>query len=188
MNTITITDILRLANLHHIEEGLFKNPYLLDIEVPIDAKGKKTIDFSMDGRELVASIKSLVKENANFVKVYHNPGEGYTDWIVELPKAAQKVLLQGIFPALHYNALHVLIDPKILAEQLGMSLQSVYSGLKDLQSHNLIRKSEHEQYVYYINPKRFFRGEQVKALINEVMRFSNANTIFKGKLSKRIGK
>ena len=143
----------------------------------------------LEGRELMSYLKSAIKENTNFVKLYFD-GSTFIDSFSELPKAASRVLFAGVFPALHYNAMKVYLDPKILSKDtsIGLKQTAIYAGIKELQRRQFIHKCEDEPYAYYINPRLFFRGEQVSAIISEVKKVTNYNTKISGELVVGRGK
>lgn len=152
--------LIKLKDLKKYEE----NPFMADLNIPLVPKSHSFVSkdqaiINLSTGEFKDDVlltgKRKYVDGEHFVKIFVKEMEVLFD----LSKAAQKVFTYMLSEIDYKDLLH--FDIERCAERTGYKARTrIFKAIAELCTHKFIAKTKY-QYVYWINPKLFFKGDRL---------------------------
>lgn len=153
-------ELVKLKDLKKYE----KNPFIVDLNIPLIPKSHSfvskdqaiiNINTGEVKEEVLLTGKRKYVDGEHFVKLFVKEMEVLFD----LSTAAQKVFTYMLSKIDYKDLLHFDIDQCVKATGY-RTKSTIFKAIAELCMHKFIAKTKY-QYVYWINPKLFFKGDRL---------------------------
>ena len=133
-------------------------------DAEIKVGGETITNKELKPAKLVFAEK-IYRDNEPFSRIFNN--QSYID-VRKLTPNTCKLLLHIITDLCNYNLDYVILNPKICAKRLDISVPTIYNSITELcKTYSIVRKSD-EDTIYWINPYIFFRGDRKKIRFRKI--------------------
>lgn len=122
--------------------------------------GDETVDnakLKKEGSNIVLAEK-LYRDTMPFSKTYLSDALD----IKSLSGGTCKLFIYIIFQRLKLNVDFIVLNPKVLSEELELSTTTIYTSIVHLIKLGFIARQQDEDTLYWINPHKIFRGDRKK--------------------------